>query len=84
MTILKELRDAATRCTRPAYRESLQWTADHLEKLITELMETPNDEAMIHLNGTWSYAKKLLKNLPAEADPQPPMSGAPEPARLAA
>lgn len=84
MNMLRELRDAAEQCSRLEYRVQLKDTAAHLQSAITRLGEDPTVLRMIELNGVWARAASLLKNLPDEADPQPPLAGAPEPARLAA
>jgi hypothetical protein len=87
MTFLKELRDAAMKCSNPDYRETLKRAADRIEERIAQLTDTPTHEAMIGLNGAWARAYVVLKNTPPEAEPTPPVSSAAEaeePLRMAA
>lgn len=84
MTFIKELRDAAAACTNPVYKHELRRAADDLLAWTDYLFHYPSREAMKSLNGSWANAERILKGVPAEADPNPPLAGAPEAARLAA
>lgn len=83
-TLLKELRTAAMCCSNVDYRTQLAGAADTLNERTMEFVVEQSRDAMIALNGAWARGEALLKNVPAEADPNPPLAGAPEAARLAA
>lgn len=83
MTFLKKLRDAARECTKPEYRQLLLDTADRLDQAIADLWGWPTEENMKALNGAWANADRVYCNRPEEGTPAP-LSGSPEPARLAA
>lgn len=83
MTYLKTLRDAAMKCSNVEYRNVVRMSADILDAALTRLNSDPTEANMIALNGAWSCAAKILKNIPPEADPSP-VGGWTEPARLAA
>lgn len=83
MNFLKELRERARVCSNPAYRDLLQEAANMVDNAVNELFEDVTTENMVRLNGAWAYAQAILKQTPDEGTPAP-LSGAPEPARLAA
>lgn len=83
-TFLKTLRDAAMKTSHYEYATELRWCADNIARITKELAEKPTGEALGLLNGLWARASRTLVNLPPEADPQAPLSGPTEPARLAA
>jgi hypothetical protein len=83
-TFVFDLREAARLCTHPEYQDVLKRAAEDLA-YATELFHGRGDaESMTLLNGAWAYAVRVMKAKPDEADPNPPLAGAPEPAKLAA
>lgn len=83
MTFVKKLRDAASTCSNVDYRQMLRNHADRVSVSLTSLWEDATEENMQTLNGVWAAADAALKNMPPEGTPAP-VSGSPEPARLAA
>jgi hypothetical protein len=83
MTFLKRLRDAAMECTNIDYRQYLRFKADTLELSLSAAYGNPTTENMKNLNGAWASAWRAYNERPEEGTPSP-MSGSPEPARLAA
>jgi hypothetical protein len=83
MTFLKKLRDAAMECSNIDYRALLQEAADQVEARVTDLCALPSEENMRALIGAWAKAERVFNGLPPEGTPAP-ISGSPEPARLAA
>ena len=83
MTILLKLRNAAKDCSNKDYSKALRLQADEIAGRLTIVHHDPTDENMQSLNGVWSKASRLLKNIPPEGDPAP-LGGDAEPARLAA
>jgi hypothetical protein len=82
MSFLLKLREAAAECSNIDYRAMLRGQADQVQRLILMLQNNPTEETMRALNGVWALAERSYKNLPPEGTPAP-LSGAPEPARLA-
>jgi hypothetical protein len=80
--LIKQLRDAAMKCSDVLYRQFMRDAADSLDHAILNLQATTGH--MRVLNGYWAHAVRVLDAVPTEADPQPPVAGAPEVARLAA
>lgn len=84
LTILAVLRNAARECSSPIYRYKLNQAADVLDDAIVALHDNPTTTNMQWVVGAWAAAVAAYEGRPDEAPPQPPMAGAPEPARLAA
>lgn len=84
MKSLKELSERARTCSNPEWQAELKKAHLALDVALDVLSCEPTDENMRHANCMWSYAHALYEKCPPEADPQPPMSGAPEAALLAA
>lgn len=82
-TLLLKLRSAAQEVSDVTYRAAMRQGADELFTAVDALHQMPTDENMRTLQGCWAVAHRLLKNIPPEGTPAP-LSGAPEPARLAA
>jgi hypothetical protein len=82
MTFLLQLRDAAKDCSNVDYRAKLRQAADSVDVAIRKFAADSTQERMIDLNGAWSHAQRVLKNVPPEGEPAP-VGGAPEPAKLA-
>lgn len=83
MTFLKQLRDAAAQCSNVDYRALLRTAADDVDIALSVLARDPTLANMRDLNGKWALASRVLTLIPPEGDPAP-LSGSPEPARLAA
>ena len=83
-SFLLELRTAATKCTNVAYREELRTSANEIGWAFAAVERSMSTEDMSKLVSNWSRAMRVLKNVPPEADPNAPLDGAPEAARLAA
>lgn len=75
---------AAMQCSNKEYRVAIKDAADLLHHSLIGLHGDPTRGNMRVLNSAWSNAERVLANVPAEADPLPPLSGSTEPARLAA
>jgi len=84
LTILKELRDAAMKCSNLDYRQMLKDMADRIDVSLSLLHRYPSTDNMIALNGLWARADWALKNIPPEAAPTPPQSSVMEQMRMAA
>lgn len=82
-TLTFQLREAAKRCSNIDYRAQLRSAAAWLVEEAKNFWDNPARENLTALNGAWSHAERVLKNVPPEADPAP-LSGSTEPARLAA
>jgi len=83
MNFLLKMRNTAAECSNVEYRSVLRNAADHLDRCIYQFCSYKDEDSMRALNGAWAYADSVLKNTPPEGNPAP-VSGAPEPARLAA
>ena len=83
MTFLKKLRDAAMECSNEAYRLRLRQAADDVDIAIDWLYREPTENNMRALIGYWANAERIYEKRPEEGTPAP-ISGSPEPARLAA
>ena len=83
MTFLRELRNAAMKCSNVDYRMTLRAAADRLDMAIESFKLDVDEDAMRDLQGAWANAHRVLKALPPEGSPAP-LAGSPEPAKLAA
>lgn len=85
-TFLLELRDAAKQCSNLQYRELLKTAADRIQFRLDQIFHEPTQENMVTLNGAWARAVAVLRDVPPEAEPTPPVSSAAEvmPMRMAA
>jgi hypothetical protein len=83
MTQLLIWREAARTCTRFSNRIALLNAVDALEVAIKQFSAAPTVETMMAVNNCWAHAMRLYNILPPEGTPAP-LSGSPEPARLAA
>lgn len=83
-SFIGELRGAAMTCINVDYRSLLRCMADAVQVHVEDLRRMPSTENMTTLNGVWSKAVAVLDGVPAEADPNAPLAGSPEAARLAA
>ena len=83
MTFLKKLRDAAMECSNVDYRLRLRQAADDVEVALGWLHKEPTEVNMRAVIGFWANAERIFENRPKEGTPSP-ISGSPEPARLAA
>jgi hypothetical protein len=79
-----ELGDSARQCSDADYRFMLKAMADYLDGAVSAFCVWPTEENLRSLNDAWAAADRVLKNTPTEADPQPPVAGSPEVARLSA
>lgn len=70
-TFLKELRDAAMKCSNIEYREQLHLVVNAVDDAITEVSEWPSTENLKRLNGLWAKAQRILENVPPEGAPAP-------------
>lgn len=83
-SFLLELRKAADRCTKVEYRDALRQAANHVALAFAAVDRTMSTDDMRVLVSAWTVAAVMLKGAPPEADPNAPLAGAPEAARLAA
>lgn len=84
MDSLKEFRERGRACTKRDYQTTMLGTADKLDKALDKLWRDPTRENLKVVNSFWAFANRLHERAPPEADPQPPMAGAPTAAQLAA
>lgn len=84
MDSLKELSERARVCTNPEWRALLKEIHAELDKALDRLWREPTAAHMRDANALWARAHVLYKKCPPDADPQPPLSGAPTAALLAA
>lgn len=84
LTILAVLRNAARECSSPMYRFTLAAAADQIEAALKAVTENPTTSCMQALVGAWAHGVAVYEGRPDEAPDNPPLAGAPEPARLAA
>lgn len=82
-SFLLTLRGAAMQCSNQEYHMLLRTAADHVQRCTVEFSMMPSAANLRDLNGAWALAERIYKNVPPEAPPAP-LSGSPEPARLAA
>lgn len=83
-SLLFALREAKRTCANKQWRAMLDEAANLLDAATRLFVRENTKAAMIALNGAWAYAERILKEAPPVVDPQPPLAGAPEAARLAA
>lgn len=84
LTLLAVVRNAARQCSSPIYRYKLNQAADVLDDAIVALHDNPTTTNMQAAVGAWAAAVAAYEGRPNEAPDNPPLAGAPEPARLAA
>lgn len=84
MTSLKELSDRARACTNADYKAAMVEAHIEIVKALDRLQRDPTAAHLRDVQCLWAYGHRVLKGAPPEADPQPPMSGAPAAAILAA
>ena len=83
-TFVYDLREAARLCSHPEYKDVLKRAAEDLAYAAEYFHGEMDEESLRLLNGAWAHAVRVMKGKPDEADPNPPLAGAPEPAKLAA
>lgn len=71
VTFLLKLQTAAMQCSNVDYRRGLQLAADEVAGRIAMLYSDLTEDAMIHLNGAWARAAKMLKDTPPEGSASP-------------
>lgn len=83
MRLEAELERVACSCSNIDYRGLMRRAAAELGRAVRAFMQEQTRDNMMILQGAWANAERILKNVPSEAPPAP-LSGSPEPARLAA
>lgn len=84
MESLKELSERARVCTNKEWRAELKDCHIKLDKAIDAFWRNPNVENLREVNSLWAKAHKVFVTCPPDADPLPPLSGAPVAPILAA
>lgn len=84
MTSLKELSDRARACTNAEYKAAMVEAHIQLVNALERLQRNPTEAHLRDVQCFWAYGRRVLKHAPNEADPQPPLAGAPVAAILAA
>lgn len=83
-SFIVELNEAARGCSNLEYAQGLRLSATRLHGALEQLAKTPTRDVMQDVVSAWTRAYFALTHMPPEADPDAPLSGAPEIARLAA
>lgn len=84
LTLVAIIRAAARACSSPIYRHTLNVAADQVDAASRAYADNPTTTNMQALCGAWAHGVAIYEGRPNEAPPNPPLSGAPEPAKLAA
>ncbi len=83
MNLPLEMRNTALLCSNVDHRALLREVADELSVAMREFHSYPSHTTLGHLTGLWAHGLRVLNATPPEGEPSP-LSGSPEPARLAA
>lgn len=69
-----KLRSRAMLCSKPELRELLRKVADEFQVAMRQAYENPTEHNLMVLNGAFIHAYRVLKNVPPEAQPTPPVT----------
>jgi hypothetical protein len=81
---LKQFEEAARTCHNKDWRVEMKNTHADLLAAINSFWREPTAAKLTEINSLWAHAHHLYDAAPPTRDPQPPLAGAPEAARLAA